>query len=546
MKRRNFIKLGATASAAALMPFEMMGREEWQKVKDCDFSKRKLVLINLDGGNDGLNTTIPLNQYDIYSNLRPTIKVPETGLNKYINLDVALAENQQLGLHPALTNFKDLYDAGKMRILQGVGYPAQNKSHFASSDKYMTGNDGNNWDNGKDSGWIGRYMEQMYADELGENYPFAVQMGNVKNSLGFHGLHEHGMNMNITNQDASGFYSVLNGLGGEPPTGMDLTTDFGVELDYIVETDKLANIYANSISNAFNAANNSATYPDTDLADQLKTVARMIKGGLQSKIYMVRLPGFDTHAGQLETGSGDILGRHNALMEILSGAVGAFMEDVAALGLDDEVVAITYSEFGRKAQENGNLGTDHGEIAPMFVFGKGIQGGISGANPTLSEATDENNWQIKSVQHDYRSVFGTLLKDWMGGGDTIIDQTFFDHTNDTSFNDGVIEELVNDNYKIDADCSTSIASDIIKENAEITWFASPNPFLDTLILRSENDINKGLVEVYNQSGQIVKATKLQQTNGRVELDLSNLSNGIYSVKITADGRPAEVVRVVKR
>ena len=546
MKRRNFIKLGATASAAALLPTEMMAREEWESIKNCDFSKRKLILINLDGGNDGLNTIIPINQYDIYSNVRPTIKVPNSGVNQYINLDTGLSESQQIGLHPALVDFKDLYDSGKMRILQGIGYPAQNKSHFASSDMYMTGNDGNSWDNGKDSGWIGRYMENMYADELGADYPFAVQMGNVKNSLGFHGIHEQGMNMNITNQDASGFYSVLNGLGGDAPSSIDLGTDFGIEMDYIIETDKLANIYANAISNAFNAGSNSELYPDTDLADQLKTVARMIKGGLDSKIYMVRLPGFDTHAAQLETGSGDILGRHNTLMEILNGAVAAFMADIAALGLDEEVVAITYSEFGRKVHENGNLGTDHGEIAPMFVFGKAIQGGVSGINPDLTEASEDNNWQVQTVQYDYRSVFGTLLKDWMGGGDTIVDQTFFDHTNSESFNDNRVEELLHDNFKIDAGCALSIRDEVIAENTELSWFASPNPFINELTLVSDNDFEKALVQVFNQNGQLVKASNVSNSNGKVVLDLSSLARGIYSIKIAPDGAVSEVLKVIKR
>jgi len=546
MKRRNFVKLTATASAAALMPFEIKAITESEELKNCDYSNRRLVLINLDGGNDGLNTVIPLNQYDIYANVRPTIKVPETGLNKYITLDAGLPDNQQVGLHPALSDFKDLYDAGNMRILQGVGYPAQNKSHFASSDMYMTGNDGNSWDNGKDSGWIGRYMENMYAEELGSDYPFAVQMGNVKNSLGFHGEHEHGMNMNITNQDASGFYSVLNGLGGEAPSNIPGSSDYGIELDYIVQTDKLANIYASAISDAFNAGSNAGTYPETDLADQLKTVARLIKGGLDSKIYMVRLRGFDTHATQLETGGDDILGRHNTLLESLGPAVAAFMADVNSLGLDDEVTAITYSEFGRKVAENGNLGTDHGEVAPMLVFGKAIEGGVSGTNPDLTEATEDNNWQIKTVQHDYRAVFGTMLRDWMGGDESIIDQTFLDHTNTASFNDSKVDELISDNYKIDAGCATSIQNEGISENADLSWFASPNPFVDTITLRSDNDVEKALIQVYSQNGQLVKASNLGYTNGRIEVDLSSLSRGIYSVKISSEGSKTEVLKVVKR
>ena len=546
MERRKFIKLSATASAIALTPFEMKGIMEMQEIQNCDFTGRRLVLINLDGGNDGLNTLVPINQYDLYSNFRPTIKVPETGVNKYISLDSGLAENKQLGLHPSLHGFKNLYDSGKMRLLQSVGYPSQNKSHFASSDIYMTGNDGNGWDNGKTSGWIGRYMEQMYADELGNSYPFAVQMGNVKNSLGFHGLQEHGMNMNITNQDASGFYSVINGLGGEPPTNIPLGTDFGVELDYIIETDKLANVYAGAISDAFNNGSNSITYPDTNLSDQLKTVARLIKGGLESKIYMVRIKGFDTHANQLETGSGDILGRHDVLLQELNGAVSAFMLDIEGLGIDDDVIAMTYSEFGRKVAENGNLGTDHGEVAPMFVFGKTVEGGVSGINPDLNEASQENNWQIETVQYDYRAVFGTVLKEWMGAGETVIDQTFFDYTNTSSFNDSVVSEIIRSDFKIGIDCSNGVQEEIGVENDELSWFVSPNPFTDNITLRSDNDLEKAVIKIYSQNGQLVKAMNVNYLNGMIRLELSNLSKGMYILEISVEHKKTESINVIKR
>jgi len=164
MKRRQFIKLASTASAIGLMPFELKAMLKTAAIADCgDLSNRKLVLINLAGGNDGLNTLIPINGYDMYSNLRPTLKIPNSGTNKFLNLDSTLPENQQLGLHPALSGFKSLYDNDQLRIIQSVGYPSQNKSHFASRDLYSTGNDGNSWDNGSDSGWIGRFLEKYYS-----------------------------------------------------------------------------------------------------------------------------------------------------------------------------------------------------------------------------------------------------------------------------------------------------------------------------------------------------------------------------------------------
>ena len=215
-----------------LLPFELKAMLKSVDLTSCDVSNRKLVLINLAGGNDGLNTIIPINEYDTYANLRPTLKIADSGANPYITLDNTLADNQLIGLHPALTGFKSLYDQGKMRILQSVGYPSQNKSHFASTDLYSTGNDGNSWDNGNDSGWIGRFMEMYYANELSDTYPLGVQIGSNKTSLGFHGEEEHGLAINISGQDPSGFYSELNGLGGTPPSNIP-NSDYGQEIQYL-------------------------------------------------------------------------------------------------------------------------------------------------------------------------------------------------------------------------------------------------------------------------------------------------------------------------
>ena len=225
MKRRNFIKLSASASVIGLTPFELQAAlKAFTPYVSCpDISNRKLVLINLAGANDGLNTIIPLNQYDTYSNLRPTIKVPDT---EYISLDTTLPDNQQLGLNPALIGFKSLYDKGWLRILQSVGYPSQNKSHFKSTDLYLTGNDGNSLLNGTDTGWIGRFMELYYTNLIVESFPLAVEIGSNKTSLGFHAEEAHGLALNITGQDPSGFYSILNGLGGAPPTNIP-DSDYG-------------------------------------------------------------------------------------------------------------------------------------------------------------------------------------------------------------------------------------------------------------------------------------------------------------------------------
>ena len=330
--------------------------------------------------------------------------------------------------------FKGLYQSGMLRVLQSVGYPSANKSHFASIDLWSTGNDGNSWNNGKESGWMGVLWKRPTSSLLPSNFPLGIQLGSSNTWLGFHAEHEHGIALNIEGQDSENFYTVLNGFRDNHRTNIPNNSHYGAELQYIINTDASANIYSAVNQNAFNAngSNNLVSYPDTDLADQLKTVARLIRGGIETKVYMVTIGGFDTHNVQNQA-SGDINGRHTELLNELSGAVDAFVADINSDSIGDDVMGLTFSEFGRKAKQNGNLGTDHGEIAPMFVFGKPVQGGVSGINVDLTEASSNNNWQIKTVQHDYRQVFATLMQDFLGAENAIVDNAFFDQTNNESF-----------------------------------------------------------------------------------------------------------------
>ncbi|AJR03660.1 DUF1501 domain-containing protein [Siansivirga zeaxanthinifaciens] len=543
MERRKFIKLSAAASAIGLTPFQLQAAlKSYLPFAGCpNVSNRKLVLINLAGANDGLNTVIPLNQYDTYSNLRPNIKIPETGLNKYITLDTTLPSNQQVGLNPALTSFKSLYDKSWLRIIQSVGYPSQNKSHFKSTDLYLTGNDGNSLLNGVDSGWMGRFMELYYPNLIIENFPLAVEIGSSKTSLGFHGEEAHGLALNITGQDPSGFYSILNGLGGVPPTNIP-NTDYGKELEFIKNTDALSNQYAQSISNAFNSGQNDISYPNTDIANQLKTVARLISGDLQTKIYMVRLGGFDTHNAQVQA-TGDVTGKHYDLLTQLSQAIESFMNDLKSQNIAEDVVGLTFSEFGRKAGENGSLGTDHGEIAPMFVFGEPVYGGVSGINPNLTEATSSNNYQIQTVQYDYRQTFATLLQDFLGAPNTIIDGTFFNHTTNESFTDLKISDLIKEPYAVTASCLGSLNTDD-PTNSEKKWILYPNPFNNVLHLSLEDDTHSVNYKVYNTSGNLLFNKTEPTTFGKLSMNLSNLSSGVYIIEITTGGKK-EIHKVIK-
>tara|TARA_R110002050_G_scaffold104052_4_gene213224 strand:- start:14883 stop:16511 length:1629 start_codon:yes stop_codon:yes gene_type:complete len=541
MKRRNFIKLSASASVIGLTPFQLQAAlKSFMPYLECpDISNRKLVLINLAGGNDGLNTIIPLNQYDIYSNLRPTIKVPISGANKYIKLDSTLPDDQQIGLNPALTGFKSLYDKSWLRIMQSVGYPSQNKSHFKSTDLYLTGNDGNSLLNGEDTGWMGRFMELFYSDLIIETYPLAVEIGSNKTSLGFHAEEAHGLSLNISGQDPAGFYSVLNGLGGAPPLNIP-NSDYGKELEFITNTDSLSNTYAESISKAFNTGKNDVSYPDSDLSNQLKTVARLISGDLGSKVYMVRISGFDTHNAQVQ-GSGEVIGTHHELLTDLSESMEAFINDLDSQNLADDVVGLTFSEFGRKAGENGNFGTDHGEIAPMFVFGKPVAGGVSGTNPDLTEATDSNNYQIQTAQYDYRQTFATLLQNFLGADNTIIDATFFNHTLNDSFNNLKIEDLIKGEFDVSTGCipTTNNPSDQTKR-----WLVYPNPFRDTVNISGIDAVETITYRIYNVSGILLINKTDPLIDGKVTINLFGFSSGTYFFEILSRSTK-EIHKVIK-
>ena len=505
---------------------------------DCTISNRKLVLINLAGGNDGLNTIIPINYYDVYSNLRPSIKVPSSGVNSYINLDETLDDTQQIGLHPSLTGIKNLYDNDLLRIIQSVGYPSQNKSHFASTDIYSTANDGNSWDNGSNSGWIGRFMESYYADLIQNSYPLGVEIGSKSNSLGFHGESEHGLSVNINGQDPSGFYSLISGMAGEPPNNIPIS-DYGHELEYIIQTDALSNMYSEAISNSFNNGQNAVSYPDTDISNQLKTVARLISGGLESKVYMVKLSGFDTHFGQNQA-ENDILGDHNDLLTKLSSAVTAFMNDLSAMNLKNDVVGLTYSEFGRKAAENGSLGTDHGEIAPMFVFGAPVKGGVSGFNPDLNEANENNGYQIQTVQFDYRDTLGTLLQDYLGADNLALDATFFNNTLNQSFSETKIEDLIKSEFSVATNCYSNTLTNNRDNNK---MFYIINPVYNDLIIKSKNqEYSSFKYELYDMNSKLVsKGSSLINES----ISISHLINGIYILNITTNDK-SEAHRIIKR
>ena len=533
MKRRNFIQLTASASALSLLPTEVFALFKSAGMTTCpDVNAKKIVLIQLSGANDGLNTLVPLNQYDAYASLRPNIKLNNVGAsNGLINLDTTLALENQVGLHPSLTGFKSLYDSGFMRVIQGVGYPSQDKSHFKSTDLWLTGGDGTQANNNLESGWMGRFLESYYSNFLTADFPLGIQLGSSDNSLGFHGEVEHGMSININGQDPSGFYSIVNGLGGAPPTNIP-NSEYGNLIQFILDSDSETNIYAQAISTAFNSGTNSAavTYPSTSLANQLKSVARFISGGLQTKVYLVKIGGFDTHDAQVATNTTTHLGEHADLLTQVSEAINCFITDLNSQNLGDDVIAVPFSEFGRKAGENGNLGTDHGEIAPMFVFGKSINPGISGTNINLSEAVLANNFQVQTVQHDYRRVFSTILQDWFGASNQTLDLTFYDHTINSSYANNKVSDLIKTANTVPASCYTDsllTVNDFVKGNDIVVY---PNPSFESISINTNNNPIY-VVSVYSIDGKFITSYKNPMSSDNFTINVQDLAVGLYTIKV---------------
>ena len=532
MKRRNFIKLTSTASVLSLLPTDVFALFKSAGMDTCpNVNAKKIVLIQLSGANDGLNTVVPINQYDKYATLRPNIKLSDTGVNGIINLDNTLVLENQIGLHPSLTGFKSLYDSGLMRVIQGVGYPSQDKSHFKSTDLWLMGGDGTPANNFGDSGWIGRFLENYYSNFLNANFPLGIQLGSSENSLGFHGEVEHGMSMNINGQDPSGFYSIINGLGGAPPANIP-DSEYGNLLKFILDNDTSSNTYAQTISAAFNAGTNSSTYPNTSIANQLKTVARFISGGLETKVYLVKIGGFDTHDYQVSANTTTHLGVHANLLTQISAAIAAFITDLNSQNKGEDVVAVTFSEFGRKAAENGNLGTDHGEIAPMFVFGSSISPGISGTNINLNEAVAGNNYQVQTVQHDYRRVFGTILQDWFGVNNTSLDLTFYNNTTNSGYTNAKVANMIKAQNLVQPSCYSEKVLGTPNFEVKNEVLVYPNPSSEIVVVQSTNPINS--ISVYTMDGRNVKNFRNPLTTNEYTINVQDLSVGMYTIKISTD------------
>jgi uncharacterized protein (DUF1501 family) len=387
--RRAF--LAQLAGGSAIVSLGMRAPAFWARAAAAEAGLRKdsiLVVVQLTGGNDGLNTVVP-HRDDEYRKARPKLALPA---------DELLSINDALGFHPAARGLADLLEAGQLAIVQGVGYPDPNRSHFESMDVWHTCH---RKGGPRSTGWLGRLMDEI-GRSAGSDAP-AIHVGSEKQPLALAADKVRVPSFaspeafRLEGGDDQPVKELVGGMQEQGPGGPDPLLGF-LESSTTSAFDASERIVA--------ALGNDASpveYPESDLATRLKTIAQLIDAGLTTRIYYVELDGFDTHSQQAAA--------HAALLRQLGDALRAFHEDLTHRGHAERVLTASFSEFGRRVAENASVGTDHGAAAPVFLCGAPVRPGVVGEHPSL---TDLDDGDLK-FHTDFRQVYAAILGGWLGG-----------------------------------------------------------------------------------------------------------------------------------
>ncbi|MFY0605370.1 MAG: DUF1501 domain-containing protein [Cyclobacteriaceae bacterium] len=522
MKRREFIKKTALSVPVTIGGMNIAAAEgkdwDWLRLVS-ENNNNVLVLIQLNGGNDGLNTIVPVDQYSNLFKARENILIPESNLLTLDGLDT-------IKFHPSMVEMQKLFNEEKMEIIQNVGYPNPNKSHFRSTDIWNSGSDSDVIDN---TGWMGRYMEYQHPS-FPEGYPneatpdpLAITVDSLVSST----CQGSSSNMSFAVKNLNSFSEL-----DESSASTTIPNNhYGNELKFVIESVKQANLYGKIIDSAAQKGNNlSEKYPENSkLADQLRIVANLISGGLQTKVYVVKLGGFDTHDTQVDEGN-LIAGRHGALLTELSEGIAAFNDDLQLLGLNERVVSMTFSEFGRRIASNYSLGTDHGEAAPMMLFGDKVRPVVQGDNPVIPDSVGVKD--NVPMQIDFRSIYGSILMDW------------FD------IDESVAREVVHPDFEY---------IPLIRKPDEFTESLGfnksfglkqnyPNPAHDYTMIDFKSRGGFVTLELFDNAGKKVM-TPIQKTLTRgvhtIKVDLSSLDAGVYHY-VLKEGSMKKSMQFIKR
>ncbi|HEX9793425.1 MAG TPA: DUF1501 domain-containing protein [Planctomycetota bacterium] len=393
LTRRSFVHLAGGAAAATALPRRLGAFADARGPQD-----RRLVLLFLEGGNDGLNTVVPFED-DLYQNARPRL-----GLR-----DGVVALDAHTALHPSLAPWRSLWDDGRLAVLRDVGYERPNRSHFVSRDIWHSGRREGHGEGaayvssgGRQSGWCGRALEAagrpgLPAVALGVREAPLLLKGEQRSGLTLQGLEAFRLDLPDAGRGAR-----LDGLrAGAAMPSAEAADGAAARLTRLAATAEDAYATAERLRTLVDRVPAGSGYPGTELGERLQLAARLVRAEGGPPVLWTTLGGFDTHAVQP--------GSHAALLAQLSSATAAFAADLARDGVDRGTTLLIYSEFGRRVRENGSQGTDHGTAGPVFALGAAVRGGLHGNPPDLAELTEGD----LRHQHDFRAVFAETAG-WMG------------------------------------------------------------------------------------------------------------------------------------
>lgn len=477
---------------------------------------RILILIQLNGGNDGLNMVIPRDQYDGLAAVRANIMVPE---GEVIRL------SDTVGLHPSMKSLEVLYNEGRAGFIQCVGYPDHNRSHFRSIDIWTSGSSARARVN---TGWMGRYLDTLYPD-FPDGYPnvehpdpFAITMGSIVSET-CQGLLA---NYSMTLEDPFNLFPLFEEEENSLPD-----TPYGDELKFLRQAIEQTNDYSDQITAAALRGKNRVEYNERNhLAKQLKNTALLISGGLQTKVYILSIGGFDTHANQVQEGQ-SVIGTHADLLEKLSSAIATFQNDLKAQGLEHRVIGMTFSEFGRKIKSNESFGTDHGSAAPLILFGSCIKNSVLGENPEIHPDVEPS--EGLPMQYDFRDVYSSILIDWFEVEEDQVRTLMYPEFQKLPIID-VCEAV------------TTSTEPVVNEEIEVKNFPNPFQTYTTIAFKMERS-SRARLSIFDVLGSQLEVLFDKQLNAgehQVQFNGSRLPAGNYFYRLQI-GNQVKTRRMVK-
>jgi len=511
--RKSFLStLGIGAMGSGLMlgglPVNAMARTKFLNRLMAADNDRILILIQLGGGNDGLNTILPV-ENDIYYQKRPTIAITK---------EESILLSDDIGMHPAMGSLQPLWGNGNMSVIHNVGYQNANRSHARSTDIWTSASDENV---NLGTGWAGRFLVEDNPDFIVNppEYPLGVRIGGSATLF----QSEFG-NLGVTFGGATQFAQFLE-QGGFYDDENVPENEFGRSLSFARKIANSSFKYLESIQTAADSSTNLGEYPNSGLSRSLSVVARLIRGGLKTKVFLVSKGGFDTHNNQ-----GSTEGGHANLLADIADSVSAFYADLEADGQQDRALTMTFSEFGRTLDENSSNGTDHGSSAPVMLFGP-VNGGLYGDHANL---TDLDNSGDPIFSTDYRSIYTSILNKWFGldvnETETVLQGEFQDL--------GFVDSL-----PIGTEASDKIKNFTLHQNY-------PNPFNPSTNISFVLPVSGPVsIQIYDVKGSLIQIL-IDKTLGSgkhtVNFDASNLTSGVYLYRLeSSSGSQTRKMTLIK-